>query len=276
MPKPSPASRQKLRSRAYPAITLSEAIGLLRQIQKQIGLDQRDRNTIAQALGYAGGHSGIAARKTAALGHFGLMDVRDGLYSPTGLAEDILDEGNETRYRTALREACLSPTLFREIIRRYEPVGRVPRQLALTLSLDHGIQEQARDEVAHIFMESARFAGILESDGTFRSTYFEATQRPGPITLETPALPADNESVAAVSVPMATAMPTGKPQDPRIRILCFPVTDQKEIEIRLPQHCNEEDIELLKMQVDFLERQVKLNRPDQPVRLDVYRDRKRQ
>lgn len=274
MPKAPSGTPQKLRSRAYPAIPLSEAIGLLRRLKLELGWGQRDRDTIAQALGYAGGHSGIAARKTAALSHFGLMDVRDGLYSPTGLAEDVLDEMNEARYRTALREACLSPTLFREIIRRYEPLGRVPRQLALTLSLDHGIQEQARDEVAHIFMESARFAGILESDGTFRHAYFEATQRPGPLHLETPARPVPAETVGAPPAQPAAAG-LSAPEDRPGQVLSFLVTDKKQVEIHLPPHLNEQDILLLRAQIDFLELQVKLNRPDQPVRLDVYRDRKR-
>lgn len=259
---PSEASR-KLRSRAHPAISLSESIELLRRLKLEVGWGERDRDTLAKGLGYAGGHSGIAARKAAALVHFGLMDLRGGMYSPTILAGEILEERTEA----LLREACLNPTLFREIVHRYEPAGRVPRQLALTLSLDHGIQEHARNEVAQIFMTSAIYAGILESDGTFRSKYFEETRRPLPLSgpLPEPDLsPREPESGFVAAAPGAG------------RTLRFPLTDQKEVTIHLPSRLNEHDIPLLRAQIDFLELQVKQNRPDQPVRLDVYRsDRKR-
>jgi hypothetical protein len=59
-------------------------------------------------------------------------------------------------------------------------------------------------------------------------------------------------------------------------MLRFPVTDQKEVVIHIPPLLNEQDIRLLRLQIDFLALQVQQNRPDQPVRLDVYRrDRKR-
>ncbi|HEX6899798.1 MAG TPA: hypothetical protein VF789_08795 [Thermoanaerobaculia bacterium] len=268
MRRTKPEAARKLRSRAYPAINLSEAVEVLRKLRTEIGLGPRDREAIARALGYAGGNSGIAARKTAALAHYGIMDLRQGMYTPTAVAEDLLRDKDDERFLVALRKAFLSPSLFQEITRRYEPVGRVPRQLPLTLSLDHGIQDQAVEDVARIFMESATYALILESDGTFRSDYFEKMGRP---------LPLSGLSSATSSVPLRTQEEPAEPEAAGASsVLRFPVTDHKQVEIRLPARLNEQDILLLRAQIDFLELQVKLNRPDQPVRLDVYRDRKRQ
>ena len=56
-----------------------------------------------------------------------------------------------------------------------------------------------------------------------------------------------------------------------LQVLKFVITDQKEVEVRLPARLNEQDILLLRAQIDYLELQVQMNRPDQPVRLDLYR-----
>jgi hypothetical protein len=261
--------KRKLRSRAYPVLPLGEALRLLDLQTKLLGWGRRDRDAIAKAFGYISGNSGIAARKIAALTHFGLLELRNGLYSPTHLAERVLEEMKGDGSKAARQEACLSPVLFREIIHRYEPVGRVPRRLSLTLSLDHGIQEQVADEVAQVFMESAVYAGILESDGVFREEYFVEAKRPRPLAHFVPAEPVQHALPAQGN--------EDSPEAPSsVQVLKFFVTDQKAVEIRLPARLNEQDILLLRTQIDFLELQVKVNRPDQPVRLDVFRgERKR-
>jgi hypothetical protein len=257
-------SQPKLRSRAYPVIPLQEAVSILRR-QFEPGSSPRDREAIAKALGYASGASGIAARKTAALVHFGFLSSKSHLYSLTKLAEEILCPGDETRYRSILREAFLNPTVFRTIIHDYERVGRIPRQLALELTRDHGIQSRVADEVAHNFMTSAVYAGILTDDGSFRDEYFEETSKPRPkpvAALSHSAAPLEGHS---------EQRPAGPDQ-----LIRLSLTDQKNAELRLPGQLNEHDIVLLRAWIDLLDVQVRLNRPDQPVRLDLYRsDRKK-
>lgn len=258
----------KLRSRAYPAVSLKESIDLLVRLQNDLGWGERNRDSIAQSLGYANGKSGIGARKIAALVHFGFLGLRNGTYFSTGLAKQILEERNEARYRSSLCEACLNPSLFQEIIYRYEPVGRVPRQLGAALSLDHGIQENVRDEVAQIFMASARFAGILDVEGVFCEAYFETTKRPRPLSRYMPAPPAPSD---------LQGREAGEPQDAeKPQKIRFYLTDRKPAELRLPWQLNEEDLVLLRRQIDYLELQLRLNRPDQPVRLDIVRTNRKQ
>jgi hypothetical protein len=180
--------------------------------------------------------------------HFGLQDLNNGLYSPTELSKRIL-EGQDSD--VALREACFRPALFREILFLYKPVRRVPIQLALALSFDHGIQGAARDEVASIFMASTVYAGILDADGTFRG-------EPG-VEIQGAASPSGNE-------------PAPKEDDQIVHIY---LTDQKKAKIYVPARLNEQDIALLRAQIDVLELQVRVNRPDQPVRLDLFRDNRR-
>jgi hypothetical protein len=257
--------QRKLRSRAYPVIPLEEALELLKQQTEVLGWGYHDRNAIAQALGYVGGNSGIAARKIAALVHFGLLGLRSSLYSPTSLAHRILEVTEGNRPRAALQAACLNPSIFREIIQRYELVGRIPRQLAAALTMDHGIQDNAREEAARVFMASAVFAGILEGNGAFREEYFETANRPRPIAfVKIPSSPASN--LLALEQEGPREAPSWSQE------FKFLVTDNKEVEIRLPAPLNEQDILILRAQIDVLELQVKLNRPDQPVRMDVVRN----
>jgi hypothetical protein len=131
------------------------------------------------------------------------------------------------------------------------------------LSLDHGIQDNVRDEVAHIFMASAEYAGILDGDGVFRHEYFEETEGR---CLSLP-VPAHGGAPAEREVPQVP-----EPEDKKTsQNLQFFLTEQKQAELRVPARLNEQDILLLKAQIDFLELQVRLSRPDQPVRLGVVR-----
>ncbi len=254
--------KRKLRSRAYPSVSLKEAVELLQTLTDDLGWDLQDRNDIARVWGY--GNSGIAARKTAALVHFGLLGLRDGLYFPTELGKQILDEKDENALRASLQEACLNPALFREVILRYEALGRVPQELAETLTLDHGIQENARSEVVQIFLDSACHAGILEEGGRFRDDYFEVTGRPRPLARLGPAL-------TMTSVGHADLQATGPDLTTSSeQVLQFPIASGW-VKIYLPERINENDIRLLRAQIDFLELQVSLHRPAPTARLGLLR-----
>ncbi|HEX4964532.1 MAG TPA: hypothetical protein VF173_27195 [Thermoanaerobaculia bacterium] len=252
--------KRKLRSRAYPSVPLTEAVELLRTLTEALGYDLQDRGAIAGVWGY--GNSGIAARKTAALVHFGLLALRDGLYYPTELAKQILEDGDESALHASLKEAFLSPALFREIVLRYESVGRVPQDLAEVLTLDHGIQENARDEVVQIFLDSAIHARVLESDGCFSDEYFEKTGRPRPLVRLEP---------APSPLPLGDGTPGEDPANQQEQILEFRVTEGKWVKIHLPDRLNESDLRLIRLQMEFLEAQVSINRPAQPVRLGLLR-----
>lgn len=252
-------SETKLRSRAYPAVSLPEAVELLRRLSAAEDFGRQERERVYAALGHAGGKNGVAARKLSALGQFGLLARSGDLYSATPLGRDILDERDPRRLRALLREACRHPALFQEIFVRYEPVGRVPWPLARALRLDHGIQENAQDEVAQIFMASAKHAEIVEGDGQFRLEYFDETRRPRPLARF-------QESPPGPEPARGGEGDGGEARD--VQKLKFQLTEHKPAEIRVPVRLNEQDIALLRLQIDYLEAQVRLNRPEQGVTLD--------
>src|SRR5829696_193713 len=125
------------RSRAYPSIDLQEASEVLRKLSV-LEWRERTRDEIAEALGYSSGSTGAAARKVAALGHFGFLRHRDKFYLPTELAERIARPSTRESLEAALRQAFMAPTLFREVLLKYEVLGRMPWNLADALA-DYGI-----------------------------------------------------------------------------------------------------------------------------------------
>ena len=169
MPRPRPK-----RSRAYPAVDLRAAIQLVARQCQALGYGGHRRESIAQALGHAK-PSGPAARKIAAMAHYGLLDRRHGFYQPTPLARQLLETSERETVRSARMKAFLNPTLFRELYDTYRPLGRIPSMLGPTLARDHGISESAQEDVASIFLESGEFAEVLDHQGQFEGP------RPAPV-----------------------------------------------------------------------------------------------
>lgn len=235
------------RSRAYPALTLKEAIEVLGRIVRALGWVASSRDTIAQALGYANGSTGLAGRTVAALGHYGLLDRKGHIYQPSLLAERVLRSDEWTIRRQALREAFLKPTLFKEIVDSYEAHQRVPEGLAHALP-DFGITDSAKQDVAAIFLESAQYAGVLDPTGAF-------LRRPsphGPLEVVDEEL----EDTQRATLGRRIATPELPPQR-----LEFTLTEGKQVRIEVPQNLNERDLDLLRSMIGFLEEQIQANRP---------------
>src|SRR4029077_4732943 len=72
-------------------------------------------------------------------------------------------------FSEAVRLALRKPALFAGILARFRLGERIPRQeLRRVLTDELGITEQAREDAAEVFVESARFAGILNSEGVLQ------------------------------------------------------------------------------------------------------------
>jgi hypothetical protein len=162
----------KHRSRAYPGVTLGMACGLVREKLKEAEGKWLNRQALAALLGYRTGEGGIAARKIAALVHFGFLERSEEGYrlSQKGRRIQELDEGSAEVQQVA-QEALTNPVLYNEILIRFQASERVSiPELKQILTSELGITEQARDDATEIFLESARFAGVLNSEGIFVKT----------------------------------------------------------------------------------------------------------
>jgi hypothetical protein len=156
---------ERSRSRSYPVVDLEAAAELLARLGP-VETEEVDRKALAKLLGYTTGSGGVAARKVGALVQYGLIDRHAGSYR-LSLRGSRLRRPNlpPADYRLAIQGALEQPPLFRWILDRYQREGRIPENLDRILTRDYGITARASEEAANVFLRSARFAGVLSSDG---------------------------------------------------------------------------------------------------------------
>jgi hypothetical protein len=176
---------KRARSNAYPVLDLAAAYKILRHDLAGLGAAELSRDEVAKKIGYHDAIGGLAARKVGALAHYGLLVRRGGKYglSPLGLRLQTLDI-HDAEFSSAICAALEHPTLFRAILDRYGVVGRLPHSLAEELA-PFGITENASEDAAEVFRNSALFAGLLNTEGVLRS---------GPLVLPSPVLPLSDVS----------------------------------------------------------------------------------
>ena len=225
--------RAQQRSRAYPALSLEDGGRLMGEVLDRLGAGSFSREVLAEVLGYSNAHGGPGARKIAALAQYGFLKRRAGLYSPTALAESLRRPPHAPERRTALRRALRHPPLFKALLDRYAPQGRVPGQLASILWRDHGITRKASHLAADIFARSARYAGVLDEDGVF-------LHRQG----DEPAKDSHLENDAR------------EPSEIAEQRFEFALTEGQVAKLSLPLKLRRKDLEIVRRQIELLDYQV--------------------
>ena len=163
---PEDVKKARLRSPAYPAIGLKEAI------ERAKALYERDKTAVvpmdsaAKHIGFAKAH-GQALMFLSALRKFGLVEYpSDGRVSVTRRAVDIFTfSDNHERKLKAVRDAVLHPALYLELFEKYRYSG-LPSDEAIGAELiaDRGFNPTAVGAFLKDFRESLEYAGLL-SDG---------------------------------------------------------------------------------------------------------------
>lgn len=148
----------KDRSVAYPSITVSDAIIFTTRLRAALGKGPYSRGEVAKALGHTK-LSGPAARKVAALVHYGLLARTGDAYSQTQLAQDIIMPLADEEKALGVVKAVRSPRLFEKLLQKYTGQA-LPLMLQNVLTRE-GVSDSAAIEVVRIFTESIKFAGLL-------------------------------------------------------------------------------------------------------------------
>lgn len=161
-------SSKKERSRAYPSMTLAEALKRLNSINENLGANGNyNRESIVVGMGYSG-ISGTSSRAAASLDQYGLLRRTKDLYSLTDEAKKYLFPVNPSDQEDAMRVAALSPPLFSDVFSVLE--GQViPKQFANRLIQEFSIQPKAANDVERIFRNTMETAGLLSAGGILNS-----------------------------------------------------------------------------------------------------------
>jgi hypothetical protein len=107
----------KMRSPNYPAIGLSTAVELTKKLWNKEHKTPVNASVAASAIGYKG-LSGPSRTALAAMKKFGLLDDDKNGMKVSNLAVNILHTSGEEQL-SALRQAAIQPTLFRELFKTH-------------------------------------------------------------------------------------------------------------------------------------------------------------
>lgn len=227
------------RSRPYPSEPLSRCVEWARDIRRQLGTGGCDATMLAEAMG-SRSLSGTAKTRIAALGYFGLLDRSSGRYTLSDLAIRLLNPTSEHEEGEAIRQAFLKPALYADLVDRYETEGRLPERLPNILLREFNILEGANESVARDFVESGRFARVLDEEGCFVS------EKPLPAADEDPA----EVRSAGPAITGATAAPAGT------LILDVQLIGDRTARLVYPRDLSPDECKLIELQVNALKQQV--------------------
>lgn len=159
--------KKVLRSTPYPVMTLEDAAGRLKQLHDSMGLGgEYKRETVASGIGYST-ITGTSARAVAALVQYGLLTRDKDNYSISELGQRYLVPNTDNDVPSAMREAALSPRLFKQVFKEFE--GQVlPKLIANILVTKYGVQSKVAPSVVKLFLSTVTYAGLIAENGILR------------------------------------------------------------------------------------------------------------
>lgn len=166
---------KRLRSPAYPSMSLGEAVDAIAKIEKAYRTTPVDRSEAAKLIGYSG-LSGPAAKALAAMASYGLLErAGKGETRVTNRAKEILYAESDEDRREILKAAALEPPLFRDLRDRFEAAiddGMLPESGVIRYLERENFTPSAVRPAARAFLGTMEFlasAGGNESHGAASS-----------------------------------------------------------------------------------------------------------
>ncbi|HYL35215.1 MAG TPA: hypothetical protein VEV17_04825 [Bryobacteraceae bacterium] len=198
------AKKPRHRSPNYPTVGLREAVTRVRKLYEADGKAGAPAELAAVHIGFAKPH-GQAMSVLAALKKFGLVSDVNGRWVPSQRAIEILNlpESDERRQR-ALRDAALSPEIYRQLVEAHKETGW-PKSDVLESELVtyRNFNPNSVGDFVRDLKDSLEFAGLsdlgaLELDGERE-----------PEVIEAPELYPSKEKADKLMKPLAGRTPVG-------------------------------------------------------------------
>ncbi|HEU5117401.1 MAG TPA: hypothetical protein VFT74_12225 [Isosphaeraceae bacterium] len=231
MPTDNPSPSRRPRSHKYPGAPLSEALEFVRLIESR-GLDGLPAESLALGLGHRNIRTQSFSAPLSSARQFGLLELTDSGYALTPLARTLLHPPDPSAIPSLRRQALLSSPLYAELAARFS--GRKvpePEILANLLYHNHGLTASAKTAAAEAFLESARFAGVLDPSGTFLP---DSPAAPAPKTASPP---------ETNSAPPRKASSSRKSSPVRLDLALWDSDEGKMLRLRAPESISKASFE---------------------------------
>lgn len=146
--------------RRYPGSDLRDCVEMIGAVYKANGVQWTSADLVAEALGMSP-RGGATGRKIGALAAFGLLEKGSEGYRISDLAKRVL-RPLPGELEEALREAFLNVPLYRDVLDRYRPDGRLPDGLPRFLDRVFSVAVASADYAAKVLLDSGNYARILD------------------------------------------------------------------------------------------------------------------
>lgn len=233
------------RSASYPGIAISDALAFVGTISKnftpQHVITRDDISAVTKLK--------TVHRITAAAVQYGLLSLVKGGYQISQLYRDYLNPVSEDEKKNNLLTFFKSPKLYADLIEKYNQ-HVIPSEFRSVLIRFHKIAPNAAEEVANIFIENAKYVGVLsDADildvGALNIQNIEKANE-SKIKHESPALKPEhttgNEGFSRIPDIPSTQ------EDVKLVL-----TENKYCFIKYPKNLTEKDVMILRKWIELLE-----------------------
>jgi hypothetical protein len=155
--------KSRHRSPSYPAVGLRDAVQRVKSLYQRDGKAGASPKIAAVHIGFQSAH-GQAMSVLAALKKFGLVDSANGRLVPNQRSLEIINlSEDDPRRIQALKDAALSPPIYRELIDQHRETG-FPADDVLTSELVtyKGFNPNSVEAFVKDFRDTLAFAGLSE------------------------------------------------------------------------------------------------------------------
>ncbi len=158
---PKSQKKQRVRSPAYPMISLDEAIEKVNILWEKEKNNPFPKEAAMEDLGYDT-YAGYSARVISAIKQFGLISEAQGNLVITEKGIDIsLHSPDDIDYISIVKEIALYPNIYRKLYNEYS--GDLPSDATLKIKLikDHGFNAGKIDKFIKGFRRTLTFSGLI-------------------------------------------------------------------------------------------------------------------
>ena len=242
------------RSNSYPSITLVKSLEIADVVYKNAGNTFLPVEQIAKLLKK---HPGYISQWLGSCVQYGLLELKSKVgYRPAEICKRIFKPFSEDEKKQALIECFKKPKLYQELISKYEN-SSLPSKNVLPniLDRDHSVYDDAAQKASDIFYENIAELEILNNENELVLSGNNKTQNDNPDNSQVVLLndKNDNNQITEL-VPIYR-----KIESEDILKSEIPLTDDKKATLFYPKNINNNDIQILKAQVELILLYIKLN-----------------
>jgi hypothetical protein len=234
------------RSMKYPYYSLKYCVHFAEMIKNIGGRKEAPISSVLKEMKVVGTTNKRYSYSVSSAEQFGLIERTENGLKVTDIVMVILfpTEGEQQK-KAALKDCFKKPTLYNLLINQYDGMNLPDKDVLKNQFLHHGIIENVVDSAVDSFIESAKYANVLQenrlivttSDETTSSTGFSDVQTP------TPLLPVQTQSASP-------KLSENQGDDVSYHRFEFITSSGKKASVILPFDSTKKDIEKLKGLLD--------------------------